>query len=73
MSGYKTPTNKMSNNKTSKITHHPKTKRPNNDNKDEKAQIYKMFNVTKCQKLQNVQNYKMSKVTRCPKLQHAQR
>ena len=59
MSRYKTPTNKMSNNKTSKITHHPKTKRPNNDNKDERSP-----------NLQNVQCYEMSKATKCSKLQN---
>ena len=56
-SGYKTPKNQMSNNKTPKIT---------------KSQNLQMSKLTKCPKLQNVQNYKMSKIKKCPKLQNIQ-
>ena len=62
----KRPKNKMSNkkkskNKTPKITHHPKTKRPMLQIvQKQNTQDNKKPKFTKCPKLQNVQNYKMS-------------
>ena len=68
--------NKKSNNKTPKITHHPKTKRPmlqivqkQNTQIKKNTQDNKKPKFTKCPKLQNVPNYKMSKVIKYPKLQ----
>ena len=60
-SGYKTPKNKISNNKKSNNKTPKITKSPNLQN----VLGYKMSKVTKCPKLQNVQNYKMPKVTNC--------
>jgi len=64
---------KKSNNKTSKITHHPKTKCPMLQIvQKQNTQDNKKPKFTKCPKLQNVQNYKMPKITKCPKLQNVQ-
>ena len=62
--------NKKSNNKTPKITHHPKTKRPMLQIvQKQNTQIKKTPKITKSPNLQNVPNYKMSKVIKYPKLQ----
>jgi len=61
--------NKKSNNKTPKITHYPKTKRPMLQiAQKQNTQITKKSKITRSPNLQNAQNYKMSEIIKYPRL-----